>query len=421
MLDIPAEMLVLISTYLNNRDLRSLVATSKSICHSLLQEYLRRRGLVLKNDDIEGPSVELRDLTGYASLGLWSAAHIFHPPKEMYCSIPCDTQEARGAIGFLTRFLLEPSNARSLRNFYLSLYGTNPLLLTSDFVRMRRLFFSLPLTRLSFSGYMPACHLPPSISLRRSGPSSCRSRTLTSFIISSDYAFAPGLMQTTTGILQHSLIKSLTIYMVSLNPSQWSTLLGGLNMVFLEDIELEGDIPRPALVHFLFKHEGLKNIRIRCSALSERTQPSRSRHPPFLPNLLTLHAPLAVCCDIAQRLSDSSKIYELKVEMDQLCPFDHSFRRLLEILRHFQKLDYLGLRFVPGLQSTVPQLSPDDRDWDKYPARELRQIRTLSFFHSHGHLSPGDNVCTRLHFFSSSPPHSCNRIRYAPMCDRSPW
>ena len=398
-------MLVLISTYLNNRDLRSLVATSKSICRLLLQEYLHRRGLVLKNDDIEGPSVELRDLSGYASLGLWSVAQIFHPPKEMYCSIPCDTQEARGAIGFLTRFLLEPSNARSLRDFYLSLHGTDPLLLTSDFVRMRRLFFSLPLTRLSFSGYVPACHLPPSISLRRSGPSSCRSRTLTSFIISSDYAFAPGLMQTTMGILRHSLIKSLTIYMVSLNLSQWSTLLGGLNMASLEDIELEGDIPRPALVHFLFKHEGLKNIRIRCSALSERAQPSRSRHQPFLPNLLTLHAPLAVCCDIAQRLSDSSKLYELKVEMNQFCPFDHSFRHLLEILRYFQKLDYLGLRFVPGLQSTVPQLSPGDRDWDKYPAHELRQIRTLSFFHSHGHLSPGDNVCARLAFlliFSTS-------------------
>ena len=94
MLDIPAEMLVLISNYLNNCNLRSLVATSQSICHFLLPEYLCRRGLVLKNASMGGLSVELRDLSGYASLGLWSAVHLFHPPEEMYCSIPYDTQEA---------------------------------------------------------------------------------------------------------------------------------------------------------------------------------------------------------------------------------------------------------------------------------------------------------------------------------------
>ena len=274
--DIPAEMHVLISTFLNDRDLRSLVATSQSMCGSLLPGYLRRRGLVLKNTGMGCQSIELHDLSGYASLGLWSAVHLFHPPEEMYCSIPCDTQEARGAIGFLTRFLLKSSNACGLRDFHLSLYGTDPLLLTSDFMKMNRLFYSLPLTRLSFSGYMSACHLPSSISLR-SGPS-CSFHTLTSFTISSDYGFAPGLVKTTMGILRHSQIQSLTIYLVSLKPSQWSTLLGGLNMGSLEDIELEGEIPRPALFRFLFKHKGLKNTRIRCNALSksEHTQSIRS-------------------------------------------------------------------------------------------------------------------------------------------------
>jgi len=388
------EILVLISTHLKDPDLRSLVATSKSICRSLLPEYLCRRGLVLKNAGAEGLSVELHDLSGYASLGLWSAVHLFHPPEGMYCSIPRGVQEARGAIGFLIRFLLKCSNTCSLRDFHLSLRGTNPLLLTSDFIKMQRLFYSLPLTRLSLSGYGSACHLPPSISLQ-SGLSH-GSHTLTSFIISSDYGFSPGLMPATIGILRRSHIKDLTIYMVSLNPSQWSTLLEGLHMVFLEDIELEGDIPQPALIRFLFKHKGLKNIRIRCDSPSEHTQSRQLQRRPFLPNLLSLHAPLAVCCDIARRLSDSSKLYELKVEMNQLCPFDPSFCHLLEILQHFHKLDYLGLRFVPGFPSTMPQAHLGNHNWDKYPARNLRQIRTLSFFQSQGQLSTGDNVCPPL-------------------------
>ena len=164
--------------------------------------------------------------------------------------------------------------------------------------------------------------------------------------------------------------------------SQWSTLLEGLNVVFLEDIELEGDIPQPALIRFLFKHKGLRNIHIRCDTPPKHTpsQSSRSRRQPFLPNLLSLHAPLAVCCDIARRLSDSSRLYELKVEMNRLQLFDPSFRHLLEILRHLQRLDCLGLRFVPDSPSTMLQSYPSDHDWDKYPARNLRQIRTLSFF-----------------------------------------
>src|SRR6266581_6904431 len=134
MLDIPVEMLVLISTYLNNPDLRSLVATSKSICRSILTEYLHRCGLVLKNTSMGSLRVELCDLSGYASLGLWSAVFLFCPPEEMYCSIPYDIQEAQGAIGFLTQFLIEPSYTCSLQDFCLSLHGTNPLWLTSDFV-----------------------------------------------------------------------------------------------------------------------------------------------------------------------------------------------------------------------------------------------------------------------------------------------
>jgi hypothetical protein len=195
------------------------------------------------------------------------------------------------------------------------------------------------------------------------------------------------------GILRYSHIKDLAIYMVSLNLSHWSALLEGLDMTLLEDIELEGDIPRPALIHFLSRHKGLKSIRIRCNEPYQYAETRRRRRPPFLPNLLSLHAPLAVCCDIARQLGDSSKLYELRVEMNQLHPFDPIFRHLLEILQRFQKLDYLGLRFAPGSPSSTPQLHPSDHDWDKYPARDLRQIRTLTFFQSQGQLATGDNVC----------------------------
>jgi hypothetical protein len=177
--------------------------------------------------------------------------------------------------------------------------------------------------------------------------------------------------------------------MVSLKPTQWSTLLGGLNMAFLENIELEGDIPQPPLIRFLIKHTGLKSVRIGCNAPSDRTQPSRSRCQPFLPNLLTLKAPLAVCRDIAERVGNSSSLYHLEVEMKQLNPHDPAFRRLLEMLTHFQKLDHLGLRLRP---STTPQAPLNDYDWEGYPVFELRQIRSLSFFWGQGRLSPGDIV-----------------------------
>lgn len=412
MLDIPAELLLMISTHMNHHDLRALAVTSQSICRSLLPEYLRRRGLVLKDTGAGGSCVEPHDLGGYASLGLWSISRIFHPPEEMYCSIPCGAQEAQSVMEFLIRFLLKPSNTCNLRDFHLFLRDSNPVLLTPKFIKMRRLFYALPLTRLCFSGYCFVDCLPPSIALR-SG-SSCGSNTLTSLVISSDYAFAPGLVQMTMGILRHSPIKTLIIDMVSLNQSQWLTLLGELNMAFLEDIELEGNIPRPALIRFLIKHKGLKNICIGGNVSSlDRVQPSRSRSQPFLPNLLTLRAPLAVCCDIAERVTNSSSLDDLEVEVSQLHPHhDPSFLHLVEILRHFRKLYHLGLRLAPSSPSAIPQTSLNDHDWDKHPVRMLKQVHTLSFFQSpsQGRLSPGDIV--RPH---PSPsyflPHPVDRTR----------
>ena len=218
MLNIPTELLIMISTRLGYPDLRALVVMSQSICRSLLPEYLRCGGLVLKDASAGGSIVELRDLTGYASLGLWSAVHIFRSPEAMYCSIPSGAQEAQSALGFLIRFLLEPSNTYNLRDFHLSLHGSNPLLLISELRKMRRLFYDLPLTRLCLSGYGSVDYLPPSVALRNS-PSS-GSRTLTCLFISSDYAFTPGLTYTTMGILRHSPIDTLTIYMESWRPSQ---------------------------------------------------------------------------------------------------------------------------------------------------------------------------------------------------------
>jgi hypothetical protein len=410
MLDIPPELLIMISTHMNDHDLRALAVTSQSICRSLLPAYLCRRGLVLKDT-----GAEPRDLSGHASLGLWSISRIFHPPEMMHCSIPCGAQEAQSVMEFLIRFLLKPSNTRNLRDFHLFLRGSNPFLLTSKFIKMRSLLYTLSLTRLCFSGYGSVDCLPPSIAVRRG--SSHGSHTLTSLAISSDYAFAPGLVQTTMGILRHSPIRGLEIYMVSLNQTQWLTLLGGLNMVFLEDIELEGNIPRPALTRFLIKHKGLKNIRIRGNMRSGRVQPSRLQSQPVLPNLLTLHAPLAVCCDIADQVANSSSLYELQIEVSQFHPHrDPSFRHLVEILRHFQKFNHLGLRLVPSSPLTMPQTSLNDHSWDEHPTRMLRQVRTLSFFQTQGQLSPGDIVCPHP-FPSYFLPHPIDRTRCVLMYD----
>ena len=121
MLDIPAELLLMISAHMNHHDLRALAVTSQSICRSLLLEYLRRCGLVLKDTGVGGLCVEPHDLGGYASLGLWSISCIFHPPEEMYCLIPCGTQEVQSVMEFLIRFLLKPSNMCNLQDFHLFL------------------------------------------------------------------------------------------------------------------------------------------------------------------------------------------------------------------------------------------------------------------------------------------------------------
>ena len=394
MLDIPPELLILISIHLDDPDLLALAVTSRSICHSLLPEYLRRRGLTLKDVSSGGLGVTLYGLSGYASLRLWSTVDIFHPPEEMYCSIPSDAQEARRAMGFLMAFLLKPSNSHSLRRVELSLRGSNPLLLISPFIKMQRLLYTLPLTRLCFSGWGSSDYVPPSINLR-SGLS-YGSHTLTSLSISSDYAFTPGMVRTTIGILHHSPIDTLVIYMVSLKIPQWSTLLGNLNMRFLEDVEFEGDIPRQALLRFLVKHRSLKFIRIRCNALLDRAQPSRSSCQPFLPHLFSLTAPLVVCCDIVERIGNSSGLNSVDVDVKGLHPHDPCFHRLLDMLRHIQVLNHLGLRLLP---STTPQANPNNYDWEGHPAHELKQLRSLSFFRQ-GRFSPGEVVCS--HSLSSS-------------------
>src|SRR6266702_7844028 len=148
----------------------------------------------------------------------------------------------------------------NLRKFHFSLWDYNPFPIMSELIKLQGIYCVLPLMQLCISGYGSAAYLPPSITLR-SG-TSCGSHTLTSLYISSDLPFAPGLVQTTMGILKQSPIKRLSIYMVSLNCSQWSTLLGQLNMTLLEDIEVEGDIPWPALIRFLIKHRGLRVIHV---------------------------------------------------------------------------------------------------------------------------------------------------------------
>jgi hypothetical protein len=201
--------------------------------------------------------------------------------------------------------------------------------------------------------------------------------------------------------------------MVSLSPSQWSTLLGQLDMPLLEVIQVEGDIPRPALLRFLMKHRDLRIVRIRGSVPSDRSQPSRSQIQHFLPNLRTLHAPLAVCCDIIRRASSPSSLWELNVELSRLHPYDPLFHQLLEALRHFQNLDRLGLLLVPSPLDDIPHARPGD--WDGHPACELRQVRSLSF-RNRGLLSPGDIVSPHMLSFAFLP-YSHDRTRYVPTYD----
>jgi hypothetical protein len=413
MLDIPPELLLIVSEYMDHHDLRAFALTSKFLCHMLLPKYLRGRGLTLKDTGTGGKCVELCSLSGCASLGLWSVLPTFHPPEGMFFSVPYVAEEARSSIGFVTRFLLNSSNASHLRNFHYIFLGPKLLPIMPELVKFHESFCALPLTRLHISGVSMASHLSPSLPLRRG--IICTSRTLASLVISSDHAFAPGLMRTTLGLLKESPIKSLMIFMVSLKPSQWSTLLGQLNMSLLENIDVEGDIPRPALLRFFMKHSALKVVRIASIASSSRTQPSRSQNQHFLPNLRSLHAPLAICCDIISRASDPSRLRDLHVESSRLHPRDPSFCDLLEGLRYFPKLNHFGLRLVPSSQSAAPQASPGN--WVGHPASELEQVRTLTFL-SQGLLSFGDIVGPPLfsHLLNSLTSH--DRTRYVLTYDR---
>ena len=402
----------MISTHLDHRDLRALATSSQSLCSLLLPEYLRRRGLVLKDLPCRGASVELRDLGAYASLGLWSVARNFHPPKDVYCSIPYGAKEAQSAMGFLVHFLQEHSNACNLQSFHVYL-RSDPYLLTFGLCQIERLLRVLPLKELCISGFCSEDYLPPPIILR--GGWSFGSCTLTSLTISSDHAFTPLLVRTTMGILKHSPIKDLVINMVSLNPSQWSTLLGELKMKLLEDVEFGGDIPRPSLIRFLTMHRGLKRICIRGDVASGRAVPTRSSHQHFFPSLRTLRAPLAVCFDVVKRIGDASILFEVDVEVSRLQPYDPLLLRLMESLWRFPKLDNFGFRIRPSPQSDMPQESPSDHNWDEHPACRLKQVRTLAFVQAQGRLSPGDIVCP--HLLSPIFLILCtDRTRCAPLC-----
>ncbi|KAH9021938.1 hypothetical protein EDB85DRAFT_1895430 [Lactarius pseudohatsudake] len=319
MLDVPAELFLAISAHMDHRDLRALALTSRFLCDLLLPEYLRGRGLKLKGTYTGGTGVDLYDLSGYASLGLWSIVPIFRPPKTMYCSIPYDAQEARSAIGFLMRFLLDPSNSTNLQSFHFSIWGVDPLPIMSELIKMQGLFCVLPLTRLCISGYGSAALLPSSITLR-SGMS-CGSYTLTSLHISSDLSLRSWFSA------NHDGDSHAVPYQESGNIHGIVEPFPMLNMTLLEDIEVEGDIPRPALILLFDEAQGPQDL-------------------------------------------------------DQLRPHDHLFLHLVEALRRFQKLDHLGLRFVPSSSSAIPQASPEVDSWDGHPARELRQDMVCAYIQS---------------------------------------
>ena len=414
MLDIPIELILMISTHLEHRDFRALATSSHSLCCLLLPEYLRLRDLVLK-DSPPGTTVELRNLSGYASLGLWSSARVFHPPMHMHCSIPAQVQEALSAMRFLVRFLQEPSNVCNLQTFHITLHP-DPCLVASELRQLHRLFCALPLRDLCVSGYCSKGYedqFAPPVALRTG--LSFGSPTLTSLSIHSDYAFTAPVVQITMGILKNSPIKSLTIYMVSLNPSQWSTLLGELNMTSLERVALSGDFPRSALIRFLTRHRGLKGIHIYGTVASGRALPSRSQQQHLFPHLRTLLAPLAICCDVVERVGDTSKLFEVDVEIDQLHPFDPLFLRLMEMLWRFPEVDSIGVRVHSRPKSVMSQQSPNDRDWDEHPACRLRQVNRLRFMNALDRLSPGDIVCSHL-FPPTFLSYSTDRMQFAPSC-----
>ena len=191
MLDIPTELLFILLAYMDHHDPRVFALTSKFLCHMLLPQYLRRHGLTLKDTDTGGKCVELYGLSRCASLGIWSILPTFHPPKEMYFLVPYVAQEAQSSIGFVTRFLLKSSNTSHLWNFHYSLLGPELLPIMPELIKIHELFCVLPLTRFHISGFGMVSYLPPSIPL--SGMT-CSSHMLASLVISSNHAFAPGLV-----------------------------------------------------------------------------------------------------------------------------------------------------------------------------------------------------------------------------------
>ncbi|SRR5258708_11802050 len=165
MLDMPAELLLILCTYMDHRDLRALAMTSHSLCGLLLPEYLRCCGLVLKDTFARGAYVALHHLGRYTSLGLWSVVCNFYPPEDVYCPIPHDVQEARSAMRLLICFLQQPSNTCNLRSFHIFLPGSDPYLLMHGLCQIECLLHILLLRELCISGFCSADYLSPPASL----------------------------------------------------------------------------------------------------------------------------------------------------------------------------------------------------------------------------------------------------------------
>ena len=156
----PPELLLLLCTYMDHQDLQALAMTSHSLCDLLLPEYLRCRGLVLKDTFAGGAYVALHNLGGYVSLGLWSVVRNFCPPEDLYCSIPHDVREARSAMRLLICFLQEPSNTCSLQSFHIFLPGLDPYLLMHELCQIECLLYILPLRELCILGFYSANYFP---------------------------------------------------------------------------------------------------------------------------------------------------------------------------------------------------------------------------------------------------------------------
>ncbi len=263
-----------------------------------------------------------------------------------------------------------PIDAWALPNWVLALYPA-----TERAVHLRILLCKLlsPSTTLQ-SGWFVIFHI------------------LISFTIFSNHIFASRLVQFIIGILKYFSIKSLTIYIVLLNLCQWSTLLSVPTIMSQEELEIEENIFWLALLYFLLRHKELKIIYIQGNIKSDYTLTCQSYHQHFLPNLLTLCAPLAICYNIVKRISDRLNIFDLEVDINQLCPINLLQICLMENLWCFQKLKYFGPQFGPSLLFVMPQKSLTNHNWAKYLAYRLKQVWMLSFMQSQGQLLSGNIV-----------------------------